>query len=250
MTDAERRAALEAIAAEVRVCTRCRLHETRTQAVPGEGDPDTEVVFVGEGPGFNEDRAGPAVRRPRRRPARRAARLDRLAARRRLHHQRRQVPAARTTATREPDEIAACAPYLHRQLEVARPGRRRDARPLLDGARSCPARGSAQAHGTTARSIRRPAPATRSCSRCTTRPPRCGSRPSSARATRTSPASRRAARARAAPAPRARRRRAADGADAAGDPPSAAAAGAAEPRPTRRRRGTDAGPPTDDPTRN
>ena len=58
MTDAERQAALEAIAAEVRDCTRCRLHETRTKAVPGEGNPDTEVVFVGEGPGQNEDREG------------------------------------------------------------------------------------------------------------------------------------------------------------------------------------------------
>ena len=58
MTHAERRAALAAVAAEVRSCTRCRLHQTRTNAVPGEGHPDTEVVFVGEGPGFNEDRLG------------------------------------------------------------------------------------------------------------------------------------------------------------------------------------------------
>jgi DNA polymerase len=58
VTDAERRVALEAIAAEVRDCTRCRLHETRTRAVPGEGDPSTEVVFIGEGPGQNEDREG------------------------------------------------------------------------------------------------------------------------------------------------------------------------------------------------
>ena len=58
MIDAERRTALEVIAAEVRDCTRCRLHETRRKAVPGEGDPDTEVVFVGEGPGQNEDREG------------------------------------------------------------------------------------------------------------------------------------------------------------------------------------------------
>ena len=58
VTDVERRTALEEIAAEVRVCTNCRLHQTRTKAVPGEGDPDTEVVFVGEGPGFNEDREG------------------------------------------------------------------------------------------------------------------------------------------------------------------------------------------------
>src|SRR6185312_15892494 len=55
---AERRAALEAIAAEVRDCTRCRLHVGRTRSVPGEGNPSTEVVFVGEGPGFNEDRLG------------------------------------------------------------------------------------------------------------------------------------------------------------------------------------------------
>jgi DNA polymerase len=47
VTEAERRAALEAIADEVRVCTRCRLHETRTKAVPGEGDASTEVMFVG-----------------------------------------------------------------------------------------------------------------------------------------------------------------------------------------------------------
>ena len=58
MTDVERQTALEAIAAEVRVCTNCRLHQTRTKAVPGEGAADTEVVFVGEGPGFNEDRQG------------------------------------------------------------------------------------------------------------------------------------------------------------------------------------------------
>jgi len=58
VTDAERRVALEAIAAEVRDCTRCRLHVGRTRSVPGEGNPSTEVVFVGEGPGFNEDRQG------------------------------------------------------------------------------------------------------------------------------------------------------------------------------------------------
>ncbi|MBI3750416.1 MAG: hypothetical protein HY263_02010, partial [Chloroflexi bacterium] len=52
----ERKIALDAIAAEVRACRRCPLSAGRTQAVPGEGDPDTEVVFVGKGPGFNEDR--------------------------------------------------------------------------------------------------------------------------------------------------------------------------------------------------
>ena len=58
MTHDERQVALDDVAAQVRACTRCRLHETRTNAVPGEGSPDTEVVFVGEGPGFHEDRLG------------------------------------------------------------------------------------------------------------------------------------------------------------------------------------------------
>jgi uracil-DNA glycosylase family 4 len=58
MTDAERRAALEEIATEVGGCTRCKLAAGRTNAVPGEGSPDTEVLVIGEGPGFNEDRLG------------------------------------------------------------------------------------------------------------------------------------------------------------------------------------------------
>ena len=58
MTTEERGAALESIAAEVRACTRCRLAGGRTNAVPGEGSPDTEVVFVGEGPGQREDQQG------------------------------------------------------------------------------------------------------------------------------------------------------------------------------------------------
>ena len=95
MTDAERHAALEAIAAEVRVCTAAGSTRRGRSAVPGEGNPDTEVVFVGEGPGFNEDREGrPFVGRAGGLLVKLLA-LDRLAARGRLHHQRRQVPAAR-----------------------------------------------------------------------------------------------------------------------------------------------------------
>ena len=113
VTDAERQAALEAIAAEVRVCTRCRLHETRTQAVPGEGDPETEVVFVGEGPGFNEDRAGPAVRRPRRRPAREAARPRSAGGARRSSSRTSSSAGHPTTAipspTRSPPARRTCA---------------------------------------------------------------------------------------------------------------------------------------------
>jgi hypothetical protein len=57
-TTEQRQAALEAIAAEVRVCTRCKLAQARTRAVPGEGHADTEVMFVGEGPGQTEDAQG------------------------------------------------------------------------------------------------------------------------------------------------------------------------------------------------
>ena len=120
MTDVERRVALEAIATEVRACTNCRLHETRTKAVPGEGDPDTEVVFVGEGPGFNEDRQGrPFVGRA-------GDLLVKLLAS--IGWRREDVFITNVVKCRppenrdpQPDEIAACAPFLRRQLEVLDP---------------------------------------------------------------------------------------------------------------------------------
>ena len=120
MTDAERRAALDAIGAEVAACTRCRLHEGRTRAVPGEGTAATEVIFVGEGPGFNEDRPGrPFVGQA-------GSLLDELLAS--VLWSRDEVFITNVVKCRppgnrdpEPDEIAACAPYLTRQLEALDP---------------------------------------------------------------------------------------------------------------------------------
>jgi DNA polymerase len=120
VTHAERRTALEAVATEVRTCTKCRLHETRTLAVPGEGSPDTEVVFVGEGPGFNEDRQGrPFVGRAGDLLTKFLATLD---------WKRDEVFITNIVKCRppdnrdpEPDEVAACAPYLRRQLEILDP---------------------------------------------------------------------------------------------------------------------------------
>lgn len=148
MTSDERRTALESIAAEVRVCTACRLAATRTNAVPGEGSPDTEVVFVGEGPGFNEDRLGrPFVGRA-------GDLLVKLLGS--IEWRRPDVFITNVVKCRppdnrdpEPDEIAACAPYLRRQLEVLDPalvvtlGRHSMAR-FRPGARI------SQVHGTTA----------------------------------------------------------------------------------------------------
>ena len=120
MTSEERAAALEAIADEVRACTRCRLAEGRTKSVPGEGSPDTEVVFVGEGPGQNEDRQG--------RPFVGAAGtlLQELLGM--IGWAREDVFITNVVKCRppnnrdpEPDEIAACEPYLRRQLEVLDP---------------------------------------------------------------------------------------------------------------------------------
>jgi uracil-DNA glycosylase family 4 len=120
VTSDTRQAALDAIAAEVRVCDRCRLSAGRTNAVPGEGSPDTEVVFVGEGPGQNEDRSG--------RPFVGAAGslLEELL--RMIGWSREEVFITNVVKCRppnnrdpEPDEIAACAPYLQRQLQVLDP---------------------------------------------------------------------------------------------------------------------------------
>ncbi|MEA2025229.1 MAG: uracil-DNA glycosylase [Chloroflexota bacterium] len=120
MTTEERRTALEAIAAEVRVCDRCRLAQGRTNAVPGEGDPETEVVFVGEGPGQNEDRQG--------RPFVGAAGklLEELLSM--IGWTRNDVFITNVVKCRppnnrdpEPDEITACQPFLRRQLEALDP---------------------------------------------------------------------------------------------------------------------------------
>ena len=146
MTDAERQGALDAIAAEVRACTNCRLHETRTKAVPGEGAADTEVVFVGEGPGFNEDRLGrPFVGRA-------GDLLVKLLAT--IGWRRDDVFITNVVKCRppenrdpQPDEIAACAPYLQRQLEILDPavivtlGRHSMAR-FMPGARISSAHGT------------------------------------------------------------------------------------------------------------
>jgi DNA polymerase len=58
MSTAQKTKALQTLAETIRNCSRCPLGSTRIQAVPGEGNVDTEVMFVGEGPGFDEDRQG------------------------------------------------------------------------------------------------------------------------------------------------------------------------------------------------
>lgn len=58
MTKGEKAERLEALAAQIRVCTKCPLHQSRTLAVPGEGKASAKVMLIGEGPGREEDQTG------------------------------------------------------------------------------------------------------------------------------------------------------------------------------------------------
>ena len=58
MTSSQKTAALAELAETIKNCTRCPLGATRIHAVPGEGNVEAELMFVGEGPGFDEDRQG------------------------------------------------------------------------------------------------------------------------------------------------------------------------------------------------
>jgi uracil-DNA glycosylase family 4 len=120
VTHAERQAALEAIANEVAVCTRCPLHEGRTKAVPGEGSASTEIMFVGEGPGRDEDAQGrPFVGES----GKLLTRLIRSIGWSRDEVFITNVVKCRPPGNRDPqpDEISACAPFLRRQLDVLEP---------------------------------------------------------------------------------------------------------------------------------
>lgn len=106
---------LDEIAAEVRVCPKCELARTRTNAVPGAGNPDARVMFIGEGPGWHEDQQGlPFVGAA-------GKFLNELLALAGLSRESvfiTNVVKCRPPGNRDPmpDEIAACAPYLDRQL--------------------------------------------------------------------------------------------------------------------------------------
>ena len=111
---------LEKIAAEVRACTRCRLHETRTQAVPGVGPDTAGLVFIGEGPGADEDRKGePFVGRA----GQLLTRIIESVQLRREDVFISNIVKCRPPNNRDPrpDEVAACEPFLKRQLAALQP---------------------------------------------------------------------------------------------------------------------------------
>lgn len=108
------------LARQVSACTDCPLHSGRTNAVPGEGPADAELLFIGEGPGFHEDRQG----RPFVGPA--GNFLEELL--QSIGMTREQVYIANMVKCRPPDnrdpapsEIAACSKYLDRQIALINP---------------------------------------------------------------------------------------------------------------------------------
>jgi DNA polymerase len=111
---------LDAYAAEIAGCTRCRLAEGRTQVVFGNGDPNADLMFVGEAPGFHEDKQGfPFVGQA-------GKLLDQLLAGIGLTREMvfvANVLKCRPPGNRDPmpDEIESCEPHLFRQVELIQP---------------------------------------------------------------------------------------------------------------------------------
>ncbi len=101
-------------------CTRCKLAQTRSNIVFGDGDPNADIVFVGEGPGYNEDKQGlPFVGKA-------GQLLNRMIFA--MGIEREDVYIANVVKCRPPnnrdpapDEIARCSPYLYKQLETINP---------------------------------------------------------------------------------------------------------------------------------
>ena len=111
---------LGALAAEASVCTRCRLAEGRTQVVFGVGNPEADLMFVGEAPGFHEDKQGvPFVGAAGQLLSNL---LDGIGLRREDIYIA-NVIKCRPPGNRDPlpEEIEACEPHLWRQIELIQP---------------------------------------------------------------------------------------------------------------------------------
>lgn len=121
VTVARGAAALEAVRLDLGECTRCKLHAHRTKLVFGVGDPEAEILFVGEGPGEDEDKRGEPF----------VGRAGQLLTRiiedgmglRRSDVYICNIVKCRPPQNREPerDEIASCMPFLERQIAAVGP---------------------------------------------------------------------------------------------------------------------------------
>jgi DNA polymerase len=116
----EREAIVARLQKDVSVCTRCKLHATRTRTVFGEGPLGAELMFVGEGPGADEDASGrPFVGRA----GQLLTKIIEAMGRQRDDVYIANVVKCRPPENRtpEPDEIGSCLPYLHEQIRQINP---------------------------------------------------------------------------------------------------------------------------------
>jgi DNA polymerase len=111
---------LAEVAAEASTCTRCRLSETRTQVVFGVGNPDADLLLIGEAPGFHEDRQGE--------PFVGAAGQLLTKVLNGIGLERAEVYIANVLRCRPPgnrdplpDEIEACTPWLVETISIVQP---------------------------------------------------------------------------------------------------------------------------------
>ena len=111
---------LEVVHSEIMGCTRCELHKSRTKAVPGEGPASAKIMFVGEGPGQNEDEQG--------RPFVGAAGKFLTELLESIELSRADVFITNIVKCRPPNnraprkgEIEACNPYLASQISLIKP---------------------------------------------------------------------------------------------------------------------------------
>jgi uracil-DNA glycosylase len=115
-----RRATLETLREQALGCTACPLAATRTRVVFGTGDPDADLMFVGEGPGYHEDQRGePFVGAA-------GELLDKIIGAigfERAHVYIANVVKCRPPNNRDPrpDEVAACIGFLREQIRLVRP---------------------------------------------------------------------------------------------------------------------------------
>jgi DNA polymerase len=111
---------LKAIRADLGDCTRCPLSRSRTNIVFGQGNPDARLVFVGEGPGYEEDQSGQAFVGPA------GQLLTKIIAAMQLTRETVyicNIVKCRPPGNRnpQPEEIHCCLPFLKRQLAVIKP---------------------------------------------------------------------------------------------------------------------------------
>jgi uracil-DNA glycosylase family 4 len=111
---------LQEAALDASTCTKCRLSEGRTQVVYGVGDPNADLMFIGEAPGFHEDKQGePFVGAA-------GQLLNRMLAEVEIPRERvyiNNVILCRPPGNRDPlpDEIEACTPWLTERIELIDP---------------------------------------------------------------------------------------------------------------------------------